>query len=524
MKLKGLGDKTYNMLFHTHTVAGIVISFALFVIFFAGAFSLFRHEIIQWENPEARQAINSDYNYEKALAKLDSVYTIDWHDNASLIFPSEKNPLFTIYAYQKTEDNSFHRISAYITPDTYRVQDLSHPHTTVGDTIYYLHYFEQIPIVGLYLSGLVSLFFFFAIVNGLLIHWRNLFTKFFAFFTEGKWRNIWTNAHTVLGVLGLPFQLIYAITGAFFGLLTLILIPTVFLLYNGDANKVYSKVSPEDSIVVDENAADYEHLSISELSKQVQEIYPQHQIRYADMRNYGKEDALITFKIDDFKGLLSGGSLTMYMRDGKLLTDYSVLPNTKSYSESIIPVMGKLHFADFGGMTMKVIYFVLSLITCFMIISGVLIWRTARDNKRYSYKQRLFHHRVTMVYLAICLSMFPAFAVIFLVNKFVPMEMVDRVGLVNTVFFLSWLVLIVVGLFWKSYSKLNRNYLVIGGVLSLLVPVANGVVTGDWMWSTWRTLPYVACVDLFWLIVGVLTLYISLKVLRVKTTSDKPIQ
>ncbi|MEQ8472583.1 MAG: PepSY-associated TM helix domain-containing protein [Marinoscillum sp.] len=523
MKLKGLGDKSYNILFHTHTVAGILISFALFVIFFAGAFSLFRYEIIQWENPEARQAINSDYNYEKALAKLDSIYTIDWHDNAALIVPNEKNPLFTLYANQKTEDHSFHRISAYITPDTYRVQDLSHPHTTVGDTIYYLHYFEQIPIVGLYLSGLVSLFFFFAIVNGLLIHWRNLLTKFFAFFTEGKRKNIWTNAHTVLGVLGLPFQVMYAITGAFFGLLTLILIPTVFLLYNGDVSKVYNKVSPEDSIVVDENAPESRNLSISELARQVQEAYPHHQIRYADMKNYGKEDAVITFHFDDFGGLMSTGKMTMYMRDGRLLPEYSVLPNAKSYSESIIPVMVKLHFADFGGMTMKVIYFVLSLITSFMIISGVMIWRSARDNKRYTYKQRLFHHRVTMAYLAICLSMFPAFAVIFLANKLVPIEMVDRVGLVNAIFFLSWLVLIIVGLFWKSYSKLNRNYLLIGGAISLMVPVANGMVTGDWMWTTWRTLPFVAYVDLFWLIVGVCTLYISLKVLKVKTASDKPI-
>ena len=31
MKLKGLGNRAYNVLFHTHTVTGIVISFALFV-------------------------------------------------------------------------------------------------------------------------------------------------------------------------------------------------------------------------------------------------------------------------------------------------------------------------------------------------------------------------------------------------------------------------------------------------------------------------------------------------------------
>lgn len=63
-KLKGLGKKNYNVLFHTHTVAGIVISFALFVIFYAGAFSLFRHEIAQWENPDMRQEVIEDFDYD----------------------------------------------------------------------------------------------------------------------------------------------------------------------------------------------------------------------------------------------------------------------------------------------------------------------------------------------------------------------------------------------------------------------------------------------------------------------------
>ncbi|RYG94835.1 PepSY domain-containing protein, partial [archaeon] len=36
------------MYFHTHTVSGIVISVVLFVIFFAGSFSFFRDEIINW--------------------------------------------------------------------------------------------------------------------------------------------------------------------------------------------------------------------------------------------------------------------------------------------------------------------------------------------------------------------------------------------------------------------------------------------------------------------------------------------
>ena len=44
-----MNKRTYNILFHLHTVSGIVISVALYVIFFTGSFSFFRDEIANWE-------------------------------------------------------------------------------------------------------------------------------------------------------------------------------------------------------------------------------------------------------------------------------------------------------------------------------------------------------------------------------------------------------------------------------------------------------------------------------------------
>ena len=399
---------------------------------------------------------------------------------------------------------------------------MKEPRTTLSNTIYYLHYFRQIPVIGLYLSGFVGLFFLFAIVTGLLIHWRNLLTKFYAFVKEGKWKVIWTNAHTVLGVIGLPFQLIYAITGAFFGLLSLILLPTVFLLYDGDTEKVFNKINPSAALTVEEGAPNYDHYSLTELAQQIEQQYPDFHIRNIRLRNYGQEDALALWNIDNHQGIHSSGVLAMRMKDGKVLEEYSILPDERSYSYSVINFITKLHFGSFGGATLRVIYFVLSLITCFMIISGVLIWRTARDNNKYTFKQKLFHHQVTKWYLAICLSMFPAFAIIFIANKLVPIESMGRADWVNGIFFISWLVLTLAGLRWNNYARLNRNYLFIGGVLSLMIPVANGVVTGDWFWQVWNTLPRVAYVDLFCLGAGLVSLYLVGRVLKASSQSDKP--
>ena len=424
-------------------------------------------------------------------------------------------------AYNDT-DTTTKRMAAYISPADMRVQDMDEPLTTVGDTIYFLHYFRQIPAIGLYISGLVALFFLFSVITGLLIHWRNLLTKFYAFVKEGKWKAIWTNAHTVLGVIGLPFQVMYAVTGAFFGLLTLILLPSVFLLYDGDTTKLFAKVQPQQGITVNEDARPVKHLSLSELAHQIEASYPDHKIKRAQLRNYGKEDAVVTWQLDDDKRINSPGTLTMNMKDGTILDEYSVYPNNKTYSNAVTDYIFKLHFATFGGTDIRVLYFVLSVITCFMIITGVLIWRTARDNKRYTFKQRLFHHRVTKFYLAICLSMFPAFAIIFIANKLVPIEMIGRANLVNTIFFLSWLGLTLLGLFWNKYSQQNRNYLILGGLLSLLIPIVNGIATGGWIWYMWNTYHWVAYIDIFWIITGLTSLYLSFFVLKVKPTSDKP--
>lgn len=414
-------------------------------------------------------------------------------------------------------------MAAYVSSEDYSVQDMNNPLTTIGDTIYYLHYFRHIPVIGIYLSGFVALFFFFAIVTGVLIHWRNLLTKFYAFIKEGKWKTIWTNAHTVLGVIGLPFQLIYAVTGAFFGLLTFILLPSVLLLYDGDSSKVFSKINPETAIKLDPNAPEAENISINSLIQQVHATYPDSHILRAVIRNYGREDALVTWQLDDKKGILSYGTAVMYMRDGVILEEYSAEPVSKSYSLSVISIIAKLHFGDFGGILMKIVYFILSMITCFMIISGVLLWRAARENNKYTLKQRLFHHKVTKIYLAICLSMFPAFAILFIANKLVPMDYAHRVNLVNQIFFLSWLAMIIIGSFWDSYGKQNRNYLLAGGILSLLVPIANGVVTGDWIWKVWYTFPHVAYVDLFWLFAGVASICL-VKTLKAPNDSNRPIK
>ncbi|MEE1963946.1 PepSY-associated TM helix domain-containing protein [Allomuricauda taeanensis] len=526
MKLKSLKPRLHNAMFHTHTVSGIVISFALFVCFYAGAVALFKDEMYRWENPEARiQTVNAaEVDYDKLIAVVENnVEGFDKRLQFGIVPPNEKNPLVLFYGSAKDADGHIERFMAYIDPITYGISSGLEPKTHMAETIYELHFFNQLPVIGFYLSGFVSFFFLFAIITGLLTHWKNIVNKFYSFTTEGKWKQIWTNGHISLGVITLPFQLIYAVTGALLGLSILLLAPSAFLMFNGDTTEVLGAIRPGAEIKYEKNAVLFDggHGFNSAFEK-VGVAYPETDIIYMYSTNYGREDGTVTVNVDDGTGIGSDGTFVYAYRDGALL--HSIEPDTRPYSKGAFGVLIKLHYATFGGLFLKIIYFILSMITCYIIISGIMIWRTARDNKRYTDKQRRFHHRVTKVYLAISLSMFPALALIFLGNKLIPMDAPNRIFYENSVFFWGWLCLAIMGLFWNDYGRLNRNYVLLGSLLGLAIPVANGIVTGDWLWKTWANGQYyVFGVDLTWIVIGFFGLCIWQFYLKGKKSSVEPL-
>ena len=63
--------RLHNVLFNTHTVSGIVISVALYVIFLAGAFALFQNNINNWEINEPAKEFSFDLDYERILAEVE---------------------------------------------------------------------------------------------------------------------------------------------------------------------------------------------------------------------------------------------------------------------------------------------------------------------------------------------------------------------------------------------------------------------------------------------------------------------
>ena len=160
----------------------------------------------------------------------------------------------------------------------------------------------------------------------------------------------------------------------------------------------------------------------------------------------------------------------------------------------------------------------MALITCFVIATGVLIWMEARNKKNVPEKRRKYNNRVALIYLSICLSMLPVTAAVFILSK-VLQEGADREAILNYSFFVGWLVTSIIFYFLKSTYLVNKFTLLIGGVLALLIPILNGVLSGSWFWSSYTNHDYgVFSIDVIWSLIGVVCVLVFTKLKRNLTT------
>ncbi|WP_103866194.1 PepSY domain-containing protein [Aquimarina sp. I32.4] len=533
--------RNYNVFFNTHTVSGIVISVGLFVCFFAGAFALFQTNINKWE-ANAKNGVHLAIDYEKTLSTIKEegftmngrTFFIQIMDNPLPFIMVVSRPLRSDNnTTQKKEQENYSKakvgptgpISVKIDPKTYKIidKDGAEPTEHLGTFLYHLHYFDQIPIIGLYISGLISLFFLFAIITGTIVHWKKIMSNFFTFRLKATIKNLWSDAHVALGIIGLPFQFMYAVTGTIFGLVIIILLPSTMVLFDGDQGKLLGYIAPAYKTF---DMANEIHLERPNINQLVQNARKDLQVDDAitasiNISNYNDKNAhvMAEFRAKKEGVFYDDVHITYRLRDGKVVEKKII--ETHPYKGSVLHTVRKLHFAQFGGYFVKTIYFLLSLITCFVILSGVMVWLEARNNKKYENKKK-FNTAIGAIYLGASMGLFPAIAFFFCITKIIPLDIENRFGLMSNAFFLFWLAYILYAFISKDFHKINKHALILAGILGIAIPLLNGLQSGLWFWTSLQS-NYIDSffIDISWLLLGIISLIIAFSVQRLVSHKDK---
>lgn len=528
-----MSKKNHNVYFNLHTVSGIVISFGLYIIFFAGAFTLFYGPIIKWEegtfveetNYVKKHNVIIDYN-----RLMDSLSVKGFDLYARDISTREKGEIFQNITIRASKDSlaskdAKKRLKLKFNTTTYEIKEYKNGYS-LAKLLDHLHYYYQLGKPGYYLSGVVALFFLFAIITGVIVQWKKIVSNFYVFRPLEKLKTVWTDAHTALGFIGIPFQFLYALTGAMFGL-GIVVTLSASILYGGDKDKYYDVVRGEKKVAPKLIPTDVSTYNYNAYRDRVNTHWDGFKGKYFYILNYGTS-------AQQFKSYVQVDAKTKFINEGQIIFDMAsgAIVKEKNPFEEILPAEIKstvysLHYAHYGGLStwsnywLKILYFIMAIITCFVIITGVLIWLVARNKKNIPEKKRRFNEKVGHVYLAISLSMLPITAFSFIVSKLIPSSFSEHRKLIlYWIFFGGWLLLSLYFTLKKNNYFTNKYTLLSGGILGLCIPLVNGFSSGNWIWRTFMNQNYdVFIVDVLWTGIAIVSLYTVFR-LRKKTRNS----
>ncbi len=473
MKVK---PRTFQIMWDTHSVCGIFIGLALFVIFFTGALTLFRDAILVWEEPSLRASTAE-------VASLDALTS----EPLDALTEDGETPSY-VYLRMPTE----HRSEVYLQaengtpPEKARVNPetgewVAGPsHAAVSTLIYYLHFFYQLDRWGLYLAGIIGLFTMLAIITGVVIHLHRLVKDFFQFRPGKTLRVAWADAHKVLGTIGLPFQFMYALTGTFYCLLILVVLPYTMLLFDGDVSKLYQRAgySPPH-VTVDSVDASGGSASLDRIAARSEAMWPAFEVHSMSIHGYDTPTAHVEV-VGGRKDAAFGGTGTILFHGvtGEVLAKSA--PREANVLNESVHVIEALHFATFGGTLLKILFFMLALGSCAVILSGNLTWLQVRHSQ-----DRTVVTVLSRLTAGVATGMGPATALLFLVDRWMPAAVAHPGWWANVAFFGGWAACVLYALARRNVARTHRSLLVLSGLLAMLIPLANGTTTGAWPWVAW---------------------------------------
>ncbi|MDR0264910.1 MAG: PepSY domain-containing protein [Sphingobacterium sp.] len=531
--------RNYNIYFNTHTISGIIICAILYVIFFAGSFAFFRNEIAAWQNNTSYKTYREDYqNFDRVLDSLkgqtnlhgrDITFYMHREETAAYVGLSASNDsilnkenLAKITPEQKTakknsrrrggddDSKNFTYNFANKKPGDY-VQNYD-----MGEFLFRLHFLaqlNQVPIrvgiapFGYLIAGITAFIFLFVLITGLLLHWDKIVSNFFVFRPFSKWKTVWTDMHTALGVIGFPFQFIFAVTGTFLIINAVLALPLSKLLYEGDQQKMYQDIGVTA-------ATDFPYtykplntdVKIAPFLDQAKYKWPDADFKRITIKNYADSNMHVVMELEPHfnKSFAGSGVLSVKVADNKVVVEKSPLSDG-TYGDGVRSLLYRLHYGDYGGYPLKMVYFILGVMGCLVIISGILIWLVARDKNNVIPRKRKFNFWAANVFTAICLTMLPVTALTFIAIKLSPAVNQD---FIYRVYFYSWLVFSLYYIVRRSIRRTNRETLLVGSILAFFIPLVNGFMTGNWIWDTFRNGQQdIFAVDFLWLMIGIIGVF-----------------
>lgn len=444
-----------------HTWVGLAAGLLLFIAFYAGAISVFTHELDGWRRPAGD--VPRGEKIARAQTLLDQVQAAHPESHNLTLRLEPANPELHWYS----EDYAEHR--RYLLDASGQTLTQGAGHGGFIQLIYELHYTAGLPTPwGSYLFGVACVLYGLALVSGIVIHAPVLVKDLFALRAGRNLKRLWQDAHNVIGLLSLPFHVIFAWSGAVLTIGYIMLAPFQFFIFEG---KLMERIEPdlETAPHMEPTGTPRPLLPLAKLLKRGEAQVPGFEVGAIKLHDAGDANAQVSlYGLADQRRLSRRVAVVLNGATGEVLGVDQ--PSHYTPGKRFLNSLTALHYGNFGDALLKWLYFILGLIGAFLFYSGNLLYVEARRKHQQVEQPRRarFMARLT---LGVCLGCIAGISALFVAGALLP-ERWD-----HPVYFGLFFACIVWA-FLRAPARAGHELLWLCAALTAAIPAAAWLATG----------------------------------------------
>lgn len=363
-----LGKRARTALFEAHTVAGLVAGVVLHAIFFFGAIALFHDELATWEDP-AQHTRSEVGSFGQALA-LGLAQLPEGTGSLSLVAPIEDGRSYALW-FEDPDTGDWKGL----TLDPARGA-ASPREVHASQFLFALHFLFHPAMPSLELvAGVAACLLLLAIATGLIVHLRQLGPQLGRFRPDSAPRTAIADLHKTLGVLGLPFQAVFALTGAFLVFTPMLLRGYERVVFDGDHARLVAarRSSPAEA---KDPAPETDDLDVR--IDAAERLVPGLAVAVVNVADLGEEGERLELLGPGGDAFAGEATVTFRADDpGRLAIDG---PGYESTFHTVRRYVTGLHYAKHGGRSLRAFYALLALATAATALSGTALFVRRRPS------------------------------------------------------------------------------------------------------------------------------------------------
>lgn len=351
-----------------HKILGLSVAAIMYLICVTGAIAVFYSEFERWEKPSlpemhqaSPEAIGRAVAYARNLASQDKTPP----EEVFITVPNAEMPrLIASYDGREMAFDSEGKLAG----------DASHDLTHF---LVEMHYGLNIPSqIGFIFVGIMGVLLVALIVGGSLALPR-MFRDAFTLRLNGGRRLQRVDIHNRIAVWGLPFHFIVALSGAIMGVALLVLAMAGPIQAHGDSAKILSALFGDHKQIATDarkagppaSAAPEAHIigSLRTLARE----RPANPPLYIALDHFNAPEEFVTIGAGHADRLIFAETYIFNSAGGLMTTGHSA---DGEAGRQVYSSMFRVHAGAFGGVSVKLLYFVLGLGLTFLCTTGVDIW------------------------------------------------------------------------------------------------------------------------------------------------------